>query len=108
MRLGGASLVIDFENSTYDLYGHSGATVSKSFGAAYAVGEVYNYEEIGDYGGAFINMGGSIKGFGIDYCRSPDLYADSVSARSWTFSAPSGNSFYVGWDYYYPVKSGAW
>ena len=106
----GNSLVIDFEDETFDLYAHDGITASTPNGSpfTYAVGKVYNYEDIGDYGGAFVNGGASYDWFGVDYCRSPDLNPDSTYAKSFTFGLPGtkGVNGYVGWDYYYHI--GAW
>ena len=106
----GGSLVIDFEDETFDLYGHDGMTASTPNGSpiTYSVGFVFNYDNIGDYGGPFINCGGSYRWFGIDYCRSPDLDPASTSAMSFTFGLPGTSkvSGYVGWDNYYHI--GAW
>jgi len=102
----GASLVIDFEESSFDLYGHYGQTVSKGGSPiTYAVGTVYNYEDSGDYSGAFVNAGGSVHWIGGDYCRSPDLDPKSCYAQSITFGLPGtkGAGAYVGADYFYQI-----
>ena len=105
----GNSLVIDFEDETFDLYAHDGITASTPNGSplTYSVGKVYNYDDIGDYGGAFVNGGASYNWFGVDYCRSPDLDPSSTYAQSFTFGLPgtTGVNGYVGWDYYYQIGS---
>ena len=105
----GNSLVIDFADNTFDLYAHDGGTASTPGGSplTYSVGKVYNYDDIGDYGGAFVNGGISYDWFGVDYCRSPDLNPDSVYAESFTFGLPGTKCLngYIGWDYYYPIGS---
>ena len=104
----GSSLVIDFEKNTFDLYSHIGVTTSygSSSPLTISVGQVHNYQEIGDYGGEFINVGANFNSLGGDYCRAPNLDPDAVSATSITFGFPtSGFSCYAGSDYYYHVKS---
>ena len=105
----GNSLVIDFEDETFDLYAHDGFTASMPDGSplTYSVGRVFNYDNIGDYGGEFVNVGGSCRWLGFDYCRSPDLDPNSTSARSITFGLPGTQKIngYVGWDYYYQIGS---
>ena len=106
----GASLVLDFGESTYDVYAHGGYTVSKGGSPiTYSTGIVFNYETVGDYGGPFVNVGGSYDWLGFDYCRSPDTNIDSVSAASITFGLPGtkGIGRYVGWDNYRQITSGS-
>lgn len=102
----GLSLVIDFEDSSFDLYGHYG--YSASIGGSpvtYSVGTVNNYKNSGDYGDNFVNAGGSVGWFGIDYCRSPDLDPASCSAKSFTFGLPGtkGTGAYIGADFFYQL-----
>ncbi len=102
----GVSLVIDFEASSFDLYGHYGYSASVGGSpVTYSVGKVYNYEGSGDYKDNFVNAGGSIGWIGGDYCRSPDLDPDSCNARSITFGLPGtkGAGAYVGADYFYQI-----
>ena len=105
----GTSLVLDFGESTYDVYAHGGYTANKGGSSiTYSTGFVFNYETVGDYGGPFVNTGGSYEWLGFDYCRSPDLNVDSVSATSITFGLPGtkGIGGYVGWDNYRQIASG--
>lgn len=53
-------------------------------------------------------MGGSIDWLSMDYCRSPDIYSDSVSALSLTFGLPGTKKIggYAGWDNYRQITSG--
>ena len=106
----GLSLVVDFENETLDLYGHHGKTegISRGSSASYAVGLVFNYDEVGDYAGPFVNVGGSIKGVGVDYCRSPDLDPESCHAVSVTVTWPYSTNLYGGADIYYQIWSWEW
>ena len=94
---------------TFDLYGHTRATASTPGGSpvTYAVGIVNNYDSVEDYGGDFINAGVSYNWLGIDYCRAPNLNSNYVSAVSITFGLPwtTGVNGYIGWDYYFPIKS---
>jgi len=105
----GACVVFDFDESTYDIYHHGGYTATIGGGPiTYSVGTVFNYDEIGDYGGEFVNVGITYNWLGVDYCRAPDANFDSAAALSLTFGLPGINKFggYVGWDYYVPIKSG--
>ena len=102
----GASLVIDFEENSFDLYGHYGYSASNGGSpATYSVGKVYNYEGSGGYADEFVNAGGSYQWLGVDYCRSPDLEPDSCYAKSITFGLPGtkGVSAYAGVDYFYQI-----
>ena len=102
----GVSLVVDFEKDTFDLYGHHGKTAGTNpFGSfSYSVGFVHDYDEPGDYGGAFVNVGYiGKKGRGIEYCRSPDLNPESCGAVSLAFSSPGSRNTYAGVDYYYQI-----
>ncbi|MBR6411198.1 MAG: hypothetical protein IKS35_07430, partial [Clostridia bacterium] len=102
----GLSLVIDFKNETFDLYGHEGLTASTPGSpVSYSVGIVHNYEKPGDYGGHFINCGLAYNGIGAEYSRSPDVSPNSVAAVSITFGllGSSVATAYVGWDYYHQI-----
>jgi hypothetical protein len=102
----GMSLVIDFEDSSFDLYGHYGYSASTGGSpVTYSVGTVNNYENSGDYGDNFVNAGGSVGWFGVDYCRSPDLDPASCSAKSFTFGIPctKGSGAYAGADFFYQI-----
>ena len=102
----GASLVIDFQDDSFDLYGHYGYTSSVGGSPiTYSAGKVYNYEESGDYSEEFVNIGGSYGWIGADYCRSPDLNPSSCNARSITFGLPgtTGAGAYVGADFFYQI-----
>lgn len=105
----GTSLVLDFGENTYDVYAHEGYTASNGGSPiTYSTGIVFNYETVGDYGGPFVNAGGSCDWLGLDYCRSPDTNIDSVSAVSITFGLPGtkGVHCYVGWDNYRQITFG--
>ena len=103
-------LVIDFDDETADLYGHVGYSVPVSpIGSfSYSVGTVFNYEEPGDYAGAFVNAGATYNWLGVDYCRSPDMNENSVSALSITFGIPGPSKFsgYLGIDDFWQI--GCW
>ena len=102
----GISLVIDFEDSTFDLYGHYGYTMSKGGSPiTFSAGKVYNYENSGDYSGEFVNGGGYAGWIGGDYCRSPDVDPESCNARSITFGLPGtrGMGTYIGADYFFQL-----
>ena len=108
----GASLVVDFAGETMDLYSHAGKSAGTDSGpsVSYAVGLVFNYTKPGDYGGPFVDAGGGINGWGVDYCRSPDLNPESCYAISATRSWPPSNgaNLYAGFDQYIQVGSWGW
>ena len=106
----GLSLVVDFENKTLDLYGHYGKTVGSSRGssASYGMGLVFNYDGVGDYEGLSVNGGGSYKGLGFDYSRSPDIDPESCHTYSVTATWPHSTCLYVGSDIYYQIWCWGW
>lgn len=63
----GYSAVIDFGNDTAEFYSHVGTMTSSSYGCAYGTGLVFNYNDLGDYGGSFVDFSGSINYRGADY-----------------------------------------
>ena len=57
-----------------------------------------------------VDAGGGINGWGVDYCRSPDLNPESCYAISATRSWPPSNgaNAYAGFDQYIQVGSWGW
>ena len=106
----GVSVVIDFKNDTIDVYTHYGVyagTDCTSFGASYSVGFVGNYNQVGDYGGHFVQVDGAVGKYGASYCRDPDN-ANGAYAICATFSASTTPiSANVGYDCYVPVWNNA-
>ena len=105
----GISLVIDFKNETFDLYGHEGITASTPGSPfSYSVGIVTNYEKPGDYGGTFYDCGITKDWIGLEYSKSPEFSSTAVRAASISFGIPGLSSFsaYAGIDYYYQL--GCW
>ena len=112
----GYSVVVDFtENSVaLDGYYHYGKT-SSGYAVAYGAGLVQNYNKPGDYGGPFIDGGGSVTvsgyDYGIDICTGPTEPFSNDTC--WAAMATFGVSFpanshgkraaYIGYDYYVPI-----
>ena len=103
----GYSLVIDFnekDGTTAELYKRKGVTTSSGFDIAYSVGMVQDYNGEGDYGGEFVSVSGSVKGFGVDYCQSPkENMGKGARAVTASFSIGLGNSVSFSYDYYEPI-----
>ncbi len=101
----GACVVIDFGNNTYDTYMHygtyAGTDLSPTF--TYSVGFVGNYNQIGDYGGHFIEGDVSVGPLGLSSCGDPDnpngAYASCITVS--TSISPISAS--VGYDTYVPT-----
>ena len=102
---GGTSIVIDFENGTIEGYGHIGAYLGTDItpSATYSVGIVKNYNAFGDYGGPFVEIGGSVGAWGVYHCETPSLDPNRASSTGVSFSLGSGASVYAGHDYYQPL-----
>ena len=115
----GFSVVIDFDTSsaTVETYYHYGKTTS-GYGASYGTGVVNNYEKPGDYGGYFVDGGGtySFNGveYGVDICTDPSAPFNKCSAALFTVgvSFPSRRcgkfGAYGGVDYYQPISYSEW
>ena len=98
----GFSFVFDFKNKNVEGYFHIGGSVGfLSPGLGYSVGIIENYKNPGDYAEHFTNVGVNI-GVGIEHCFDPTKpYSSTVKATTITFS--TGNSAYVGYDYYWQM-----
>ena len=114
----GYSYVIDFETCTIETYYHHGVTTSSNYGYTYGVGHVFNYDGPEDYGGHFVDAGGSFTYNGIDYgvdiCTDPTRLGDNGATA---ILATVGVSFPTtpkpfplsgGYDYYVPVSYISW
>ena len=114
----GYSFVVDFEDDLIDVYYHHGVTTSGSSSFSYGVGFVQNYENVGDYGGHFVDAGGSVSAHGVDFgfdvCTDPTRVGKGgATAELLTvgFSFPAvGRSgpIALGYDYYLPVSVMSW
>lgn len=115
----GYSVVVDFnsDSTSLEVYDHYGQTTSGT-NVTYSVGYVYNYDSPGDYGGEFVDAGGtySINGaeYGIDVCTDPNKPFTGCYAVLATFgmgvplSAHGNISFSGGLDYYNSLFCISW
>ena len=111
----GASLVYDFGENTSDYYLHTGVQSKKDVSVTFGSGIVFGYDELGDYGGEFLDVSASAdyKGvsFGVDYCTSPSNFTNGYK-DSHAFLLTSGISFspdvsqkpVFSYDYYWPIS----
>ena len=63
----------------------------------------FAYNGQGDYGGEFVNAGGSVGGIGFEVCGAPCPSDDSTFAVCTTFSfpcSPTDEEAHAGYDYY--------
>lgn len=111
----GCSFVIDFGNETVEAYSHYGTTTSSSYSVTYGAGVVFNYKDLTDYGGDFVDVSGSVgyNGFdyGMDICWDPSLKGTAAVSGTVGFSLPpirGGSGVDVGYDYYTPIWSFGW
>lgn len=83
------SIVLDFKNDYFELYGHQGITYNakvNTVGFSYSPGIIINYKNLGDYSEPFNNFCGSCL-WGIDHCYDHRTErSDSIQAYSITFS----------------------
>ena len=101
---GGESVVIDFKNSTGEIYSHGGHTSSYDLGVSYSTGIVSGYNKLGDYGGEFYEGAFSIPGMGMSICSdSLNPKSSKVSASSVSISASLSPGGAASYDYYVPV-----
>jgi len=103
----GISMVLDFGENSVEAYPHGGevkfASTSAAPSFAFSSGPVFNYNGQGDYGGEFVNAGGSVGGIEFEVCGAPCPSDDSTSAVCTTFSfpcSPTDAEAHAGYDYY--------
>ena len=111
----GYSAVIDYGENTLEVYSHYGATSSSSYSITYGAGIVNNYNNLGDYGGDFVDVSASMNYKGIDYgidgCWDPDGDGTSAVLGTVGISLPpigASSDIVVGYDYYAPCFSFSW
>ncbi len=72
----GLSIVHDYGKSTTEYYYHTGAA-TEYYSCSYGAGIVHNYDDLGDYGGSFIDESVSVQcngvSYAVDVCFSPTL-----------------------------------
>ena len=86
----GLSMVVDFGNNTGELYQHKGHCCSDPFCMAYSVGTVFDYDQLGDYSGEFVEASCSFSSFGVSYSQDPNKEPFcGARAACFTFSTPS-------------------
>ena len=100
----GVSIVTDFKNDTCELYTHAGAGTSDSVGISYSTGHVYDYNDLGDYSGDFVEGSLSGGGFGFSYSQDPNKKLNTgCRAYCFGFSTPGAVSSGLSYDYFVPV-----
>jgi hypothetical protein len=111
----GYSAVIDFGNDTAEFYTHTGAMASSSYGCAYGAGLVFNYNDLGDYGGSFVDFSGSTNyrgaDYGIDVCWDPSGKGAAAVLGTVGISIPGSTDcspIIAGYDYYISIGSFSW
>ena len=87
----GCSVVYDYNTDITDVYLHEGAQNKPELGVTYGAGFVGNYDEPGQYAGAFVDVSYSVdyKGanIGVDACTSPgNIYGEGGESYAVLFT----------------------
>ena len=94
---GGVTVVFDFDDGIFEVYGHGGRGLGHSSGLSFTAGKVYGYEERGDLAGESYDISGGYYG-GVDASSNLD---DSNPISTFGLTVGYGGSFYLGIDEYF-------